>query len=66
MNIQLRAFVSRSVRAWVAASAALCPLVNASAQEFLDALDEKLVYRSAGGAVQADLSVVVDLTLFAA
>lgn len=66
MNIQLRAFVSRSVRAWVAASAALCPLVNASAQEFLDALDEKLAYRSAGGAVQADLSVVVDLTLFAA
>lgn len=66
MSIQLRAFLSRSIRAWVATSAALCPLADASAQEFLDALDEKLVYTSAEGKVQADLSVIADLTLCAA
>lgn len=66
MSIQLRASVSRSIRAWVVTSAALCPLADASAQEFLDALDEKLVYTSAGGTLQTDLSFVADVTLFAA
>ena len=66
MNIRLDAAVSRSIRAWVAISAASWALADASAQEFLDALDEKLVYTSAEGKVQADLSVVGDLTLFAA
>jgi hypothetical protein len=66
MSIQPRAFVYRSIRSCVAICAALCPLADADAQEFLDALDEKLVYTSAGGGVQADLSIVADVTLFAA
>ena len=66
MSIQLRASMCRSIRAWVVTSAALSPLADASAQEFLDAWDEKLVYTSAEGKVQADLSVMADLTLFAA
>lgn len=65
MNIQLPVSVFCSIRAWVAICAALCPLVNASAQEFLDALDERLVYTSPDGNVRADLSFMADLTLFA-
>lgn len=66
MNIHLRACVSRSTRAWIATAAALCALADASAQEFLDAWGERLVYTSADGNVQAHLSVSADLTLFAA
>lgn len=66
MSTRLCASVSRSIRAWVATSVALCPLADAGAQEFLDALAEKLVYTSAEGDVRAGLSVIADLTLFAA
>lgn len=66
MSIQLGAYMCRSTIAWVASAAALCPLADAGAQEFLDELHEKMVFTSAEGNVQADLSVIADLTLFAA
>jgi hypothetical protein len=66
MSFHLRASVFGCIRAWVVTFGALCPLADVSAQEILDALEEKLVYTSAEGNVQADFSVVSDVTLFAA
>jgi len=66
MSIRPRAFVCRSIRNLTVTWAVLCPLANASAQEYLDALDEKLTYTSADGTVKADLAFVGDVTLFAA
>ena len=66
MSMQLRASLFRSIRALVAISVASCAAADASAQDFLDALGEKLAYTSDDGQVQAVLSVIADLTLFAA
>ena len=66
MSNQLRIFVCRCIRVWATTAAALWPIADANAQEFLDTLQDKLVYTSAEGKVQADLSIMADLTVFAA
>ena len=58
--------MKHSVYALIAMCGVLCGTADAIAQDFLDALDNKLSYASADGGVRANLSLVGDLTVFAA
>ncbi|MEO8006358.1 MAG: hypothetical protein ABI771_15695 [Betaproteobacteria bacterium] len=62
----MKHFASRSVCGIFALWIALSCQSDAIAQDFLAALDNKLSYASADGGVRANLSLMGDLTLFAA
>jgi hypothetical protein len=66
MSPKPRALLLLSIRTWIATAVALCFLADAGAQDFLDAMTDKLAYTRDDGKMQAVLSVVSDLTLYAA
>src|SRR6185436_5295145 len=65
MSPKPRALLLISIRTWIATAVALCFLADAGAQDLLDAMTDKLAYTRDDGKVQAVLSVVSDLTLYA-
>jgi hypothetical protein len=66
MNTELRVVMFTTIRACIAIAVMLLAVNEAIAQDFLDALDEKLSYTSDEGNVRANLSFIGDVTLFAA